>query len=73
MRSPEYAIVGAGPVGLVLSLLLANQNKSLHLLFFLCKGVYANEKGLICSVEDDNITIELIQSKKKLPFSPKNI
>ena len=31
MRSPEYAIVGAGPVGLVLSLLLAKQNKNLHL------------------------------------------
>ncbi|MSQ80670.1 MAG: 2-octaprenyl-6-methoxyphenyl hydroxylase [Candidatus Methylopumilus sp.] len=32
MKKPEYLIVGAGPVGLILSLLLAKQNKSSHLL-----------------------------------------
>jgi 2-octaprenyl-6-methoxyphenol hydroxylase len=32
MRKSEYLIVGAGPVGLILSLLLAKQNKASHLL-----------------------------------------
>ena len=32
MRKPEYLILGAGPVGLIFSLLLAKQNKSSHLL-----------------------------------------
>ncbi len=32
MKNPEYVIVGAGPVGLVFSLLLAKQNQNSHLL-----------------------------------------
>ena len=32
MKKPEYLILGAGPVGLIFSLLLAKQNKSSHLL-----------------------------------------
>ena len=32
MKKSEYLIVGAGPVGLILSLLLAKQNKASHLL-----------------------------------------
>ena len=32
MKKPEYLIVGAGPVGLIFSLLLAKQNKKSHLL-----------------------------------------
>ena len=32
MKKPEYLIVGAGPVGLIFSLLLAKQNKNSHLL-----------------------------------------
>jgi hypothetical protein len=34
--------------------------KNVHFLF---KGAYAKEKGLICSVEEDNLTIELLLSK----------
>ena len=32
MKNSEYLIVGAGPVGLVFSLLLAKQNQNSHLL-----------------------------------------
>lgn len=32
MKNPEFIIIGAGPVGLTLSLLLAKQNKDSHLL-----------------------------------------
>ena len=32
MKNPRYVIVGAGPVGLVFSLLLAQQNQDSHLL-----------------------------------------
>jgi len=32
MKKSEYLVVGAGPVGLIFSLLLAKQNKSSHLL-----------------------------------------
>ena len=44
MNKPEYLIVGAGPVGLIFSLLLAKQNKSSHLLELRKKNAAHSDK-----------------------------
>ena len=44
MRKPEYLILGAGPVGLIFSLLLAKQNKSSHLLELRKKNAAHSDK-----------------------------
>jgi len=44
MKKPECLIVGAGPVGLILSLLLAKQNKSSHLLELRKKNAAHSDK-----------------------------
>ena len=44
MKKPEYLILGAGPVGLIFSLLLAKQNKSSHLLELRKKNAAHSDK-----------------------------
>ncbi len=44
MKEPECLIVGAGPVGLIFSLLLAKQNKSSHLLELRKKNAAHSDK-----------------------------
>ena len=44
MKKSEYLIVGAGPVGLIFSLLLAKQNKSSHLLELRKKNAAHSDK-----------------------------
>jgi 2-octaprenyl-6-methoxyphenol hydroxylase len=58
MKNPEYVIVGAGPVGLVFSLLLAKQNQHSHLLESRKKNDSYSDKRALALSYGTKLTLE---------------
>jgi 2-octaprenyl-6-methoxyphenol hydroxylase len=73
MKKSEYLVVGAGPVGLIFSLLLAKQNKSSHLLELRKKNeAHSDKRALALSYGTkqvlENLGIWTILEKKVTPI-----
>jgi 2-octaprenyl-6-methoxyphenol hydroxylase len=73
MKKSEYLVVGAGPVGLIFSLLLAKQNKSSHLLELRKKNeAHSDKRALALSYGTkqvlENLGIWTLLEKKITPI-----
>ncbi len=73
MKKSEYLVVGAGPVGLIFSLLLAKQNKSSHLLELRKKNeAHSDKRALALSYGTkqilENLGIWALLEKKITPI-----